>query len=33
MKHNTYSTLKPDTIKTKVNIAKNKNPYFGLTRR
>lgn len=26
-------TLKADTIKTKVNIAKNKNPYFGLTRR
>ena len=26
-------TLKPDTIKVKVNIAKNKNPYFGLTRR
>lgn len=26
-------TLKPDTIKAKVNIAKNKNPYFGLTRR
>lgn len=26
-------SLKPDTIKAKVNIAKNKNPYFGLTRR
>lgn len=26
-------TLKPDTINVKVNIAKNKNPYFGLTRR
>ena len=26
-------TLKADTIKAKVNIAKNKNPYFGLTRR
>jgi hypothetical protein len=26
-------TLKPDTIKAKVNIVKNKNPYFGLTRR
>lgn len=25
--------LKPDTITVKVNIGKNKNPYFGLTRR
>ena len=26
-------TLKADTIKVKINIAKNRNPYFGLTRR
>ncbi|MCI7449115.1 MAG: hypothetical protein MSD68_05265 [Blautia sp.] len=26
-------TLKPDTINIKVDIVKNKNPYFGLTRR
>ena len=25
--------LKPDTITVKVNIGKDKNPYFGLTRR
>ena len=25
--------LKPDTIRVKVNIGKDKNPYFGLTRR
>lgn len=25
--------LKPDTITIKVNIGKDKNPYFGLTRR
>ena len=26
-------TLKADTVMVKVNISKNKNPYFGLTRR
>lgn len=26
-------TTKPDTITIRVNISKNKNPYFGLTRR
>ena len=26
-------TMKPDTITIRVNISKNKNPYFGLTRR
>lgn len=26
-------TTEPDTIKIRVNISKNKNPYFGLTRR
>ena len=26
-------TLKADTVMVKVNINKNKNPYFGLTRR
>lgn len=25
--------MKPDTITIRVNIGKNKNPYFGLTRR
>lgn len=25
--------LKPDTVTVKVNIGKDKNPYFGLTRR
>ena len=26
-------TTEPDTITIRVNISKNKNPYFGLTRR
>ena len=26
-------TLKADSVMVKVNISKNKNPYFGLTRR
>lgn len=26
-------TMKPNTVTIKVNISKNKNPYFGLTRR
>ena len=25
--------MKPDTIMIRVNISKNKNPYFGLTKR